>query len=95
MRIVDNDTECSKARRLFDLIAEQKRMAKAVEELKKHFKDMLVDDNSLKVGEILIITSSRSRTDLDKAALAEALGPDVLREFERQKSYEIMEVKLA
>lgn len=77
---------------------ETKAMQKTLEESLKTMRESLLaamgDEATAKAGEYLLLRSERTRTDLDKKALLQALGAD-LAQYEKKSSYEILEVKKA
>jgi predicted phage-related endonuclease len=61
-------------------------------DLRDMFKDEMGDDELMRVGEFILIASTRIRTDLDKKALQQRLG-DELKEFEKKTEYKTLDVK--
>lgn len=56
--------------------------------------EALGDEASALAGEFIILASTKTRTDLNKEALQAELG-DRLKEFKKQSTYKILEVKKA
>lgn len=83
------EQEVSRARELRDIINAAK---KELDPLIEKFQTELADENSAKVGEYLLICSKRSRTDLDKKALAERLG-EAIKDFEKVITYTVIDIK--
>lgn len=56
--------------------------------------EALGDEASALAGEFIILSSTKTRTDLNKEALQAELG-DRLKDFQKQSTYKILEVKKA
>lgn len=94
MRTSQSAANVEKALNLLKMIEQRKMIEKAEKELKDHFKDLLGEDSIIIVGEVVISLSERTRTDLDKKALAAELG-DKIKQFEKSSTYQVMDVKRA
>lgn len=81
-----------KAQRLAELIEIRKTNEIEENSLRTFFKGLLAPTDSLTAGKWLIITSEKTRTDLDKKALTSWFG-EALRRYERKTTYSILEVK--
>jgi site-specific recombinase XerC len=90
MKNLRNKIDVEKALELKEVIDQRKDLEKKEKALKEHFKVM--NENALKVGDILITFDDAKRTGLDKKSLAEKLG-DKLKEFETITTYKKMSVK--
>lgn len=80
------------ARALYEINELRKDFAKREKEIRDYFKGKLGSNGAAKAGEYLIITSEKSRRDLDRKALAEVID---LEKFQVEKSYCTLEIKKA
>jgi hypothetical protein len=83
-----------KAQRLFELVEFRKQIEKEEKEIKELFKTEAGDEPFLKVGGYMIVISTKSRTSLDRKALAVELG-DKLELFENVTEYKQVDIKAA
>jgi len=77
-----------------ELREEQKKIEANLKIIREALMEVLGDEHSAKAGEFLLLVSDRVRTDLDKEALAAEFG-DKLKNFQKQSSYQILEIKKA
>jgi hypothetical protein len=68
---------------------------KREDELKSYFKSKLasIGQDTANVGGILISLVERSRTDIDKQAIAAQMGADFLKRFQTKTTFIIVDVK--
>lgn len=94
MKIVTDSKLIALANDFADIRETMKAMERRQKDLRASLVAALGDDNSAMIGEWLLVLSERVRTDLDKDALAEALG-ERFKEFQRASSYEVLDIKKA
>ena len=74
--------------------SKMKKMAAREKELTSLFKEELPAGESSVFGSIVILLESKSRTNLDKAALIEELGLDKVKSFEYKSDFVSVKVSL-
>lgn len=94
MKVIKNEKIIELAKRFDEARALEKSIQTELKTMRESLIAAMGDEASAKVGELLLILSERSRTDLDKKALQADLG-DKLAKYERQSSYRILEIKQA
>lgn len=95
MKTLQGVDAVQKVRRLVKVNEQRKLLEKEEKELKEFFKGKLEgEDGSLKVDRFLITVETKTSKSIDKKALAAELG-DRIHDFEKESSYQQLEVKVA
>jgi bifunctional ADP-heptose synthase (sugar kinase/adenylyltransferase) len=94
MKTTQKAETISKAQQLSELIEKRKELEKVEKEIKEFFKAIIGNEGVLLAGDYMILISERSRKDVDKKSLAAELG-ERYSQFEKESSYQIVEVKRA
>jgi len=81
------------AQDLFNAIELRKELEKKEKELKEQIKLIMGEEKLLEAGSIFITLDDRERTDLDKKAMIQELGMDLIKRFEKTSSFVMMSVK--
>lgn len=79
-------------KKLYQTIEARKKLEKEEAQLKEEVKLIMGDEKTLEADDFMVSLDERSRTDLDKKMMAESLGSDVLKKFEKTSSYYQMSV---
>ena len=82
----------TRARQLFEIIAMRKELEKKEKDLKDYFRQKLMLTDACNVGEYVVTSSERERTDIDRDGLKLLLG-ESLRAYEKKTKYSIIDVK--
>lgn len=90
-----NKSDAILAIELHAVIQERRAIEKREQELKSFFKTKLTNlgHDTAVIGGVLISLVAKSRTDIDRKAIAAQLGADFLRRFETKTEYVQIDVK--
>lgn len=91
MKTLRNQKDIELAETLNQVIQERRVLEKTERKIKDHFKRM--NEPAIKVGNVLITFTERQRTSLDKNALIEKFGEDVVAQFEKVTAYLQADIK--
>lgn len=96
LKLLKNDSDQQKAALLFDLIEQRKEMEKKEKELKDYFRSVLSADqiNVVHVGGYIVSVADRVTTTIDRKLMAEILGDDEVRKYEKKTPYQILDIKI-
>lgn len=78
---------------LFKATEERKALEKLEKELKGVLKEFMGTEAYLEAGEYTVVIDTRHTSSIDKAALLEELGPEKIKQFIKETSYETVVVK--
>jgi hypothetical protein len=93
MKTVRSEKEEQMAIQLMHAIAERKEIVKQEEKLKEFFKTKYAGENFIKIGDVIIQLSEKSRENLSKDKLIAAFGEDKISPFITVSSYIQLEIK--
>ena len=95
MKPQSQKSDAQLALELKETIDRRREIEKREDELKSYFKTKLgsLGQDTASVGGILISLTSKSRTDIDKKAIAAQMGADWLKQFEKKTNYTQVDVK--
>jgi uncharacterized protein (UPF0335 family) len=79
--------------RLNQVIEQRKALEKQEKDLKSQVKEVMGMNATLEAGDFMVFVEDRTRSDLDKAALAQDFGTEVLAKYMKSSHYEILTVK--
>ena len=90
-----NKSDASLALELKEMIDQRRAIEKREQELKSYFKTKLTNlgHDTATIGGILISLITKSRTDIDRKAIAAQFGADFLKSYERKTAYMQVDVK--
>lgn len=80
-------------KQLNQVIEVRKANEKIEKELKAVLKEYMGEDATLEAGPYMVLVESRSRNDLDKNALIEAFGLEIITKYSKTSTYDILTIK--
>jgi len=81
------------AARWFKVKADLKRLKSEVDDIKDFFHSKLGDDEALKCGEFIIVSTPGSQTTIDRTKLTDALGVEAVMKYMKTTSFTRLDVK--
>lgn len=92
MRTRDKET-IELVSKLNEVIEARRVVEKHEKELKEQIKLIMGSEALLEAGSLMVLLESRSRSDLDKKALTQDLGEDVVLKYTKTTTYSMMSIK--
>lgn len=97
LKLVNKLSEKESAEILFNMIQERRKLERKEKDLKDHFKKMMENSGVtvMKVGDFIITLDDRKTTSIDRQMLAEELGINEAKKFEKEINYKVLDLKKA